>query len=78
MLCCYYTKIGNINLPIQSTARLQKRKQNHKFSVLPVISENELLFPVSTPQVIFEIPKLMSFCCSCCFNFRASKVTASI
>ena len=58
MLCYYYTKIGNNNLPIQSTARLQKGKHNHKFSVLPVISENELLFPFSTPQVIFELPKL--------------------
>ncbi len=53
ILCSHYTKIGNISMSIQSTARLQKRKQNHNFSVLPVTGENELLFPVLTPQAIF-------------------------
>ncbi len=53
-----FTKIGNINLPTQSTARLLERKQNRKVSVSPVMGENELLFPVSTPQAIFEFPKL--------------------
>ncbi len=56
-IASYYTKLGNINPSIRSAARLQKLKQNHKFSVLSVMSENELLFPVSTPQLLFELPK---------------------
>ena len=40
-------------MSVQSTAWLQKRKQNRNVSVLPVTGQNELLFPVSTPQAIF-------------------------
>ncbi len=58
MLCYYQTKIGNVNLLMWSAARLQKRKQNHKFSVLPVMSENYHSFPISTQQPIVELHKL--------------------
>ncbi len=39
-------------------AKLQKRKQNRSFSVLSVMGENELLFPVPTPQATFKLNNL--------------------
>ena len=71
-------KSENNNLPIRSAASLQKRKQNQKFSVLPVMSEDELLFPVSTPKAIFELPKLYHSAVVVALIFVYPQVTASI
>ena len=43
-----------------------------------VMSENELLFPVSTPQAIFELPKLYHSAVVVASIFMYPRMTASI
>ncbi len=42
------------------------------------MSENELLFPVSTPQAFFELPKLYNSAVIVASIFEHPQVTASI